>query len=258
MLILSAVLVWLFAILLAGITTQSTLNAQAYIATQSATVGLGDFFLALGMAFVLIYLLHHRSYFGSVVSVILAFLIFSGSAIYFGLELAFFLAAGLMLFERRQRSFISNNLYVLVATLFGAIPLGLAYANELIILILIAVSIYDIGGVFFTRFIPRMATKAVELDVPLLLLAPKATVSWKARPKLKDAVAMLGAGDIFLPAIFLTSVAFFQSIPIALSVLLGAVLGGVANTILASIIKTGIPAMPLLSVGMIIAYYLAI
>jgi hypothetical protein len=66
---------------------------------------------------------------------------------------------------------------------------------------------------------------------------------------------MLGAGDLFLPGIFMAAVSFQASPVAALAVFSGAVVGGLMNTFLAVLIRTGIPAMPLLTVGMLWAYY---
>lgn len=258
MLMASGMLVWLLIIFLAGMTAPQISEAMRQASGQAAQVGPWDFLFALAIAFSILYLIRRKHFFGTFVAMILAFLIFGGSAIFLGVEPAFFLAVGLLLYERGHRSFLANNLFILTAVLFGSLPIGLGYSIELIILVLIIISIYDVLGVFATRFIPRLAVSAVERDVPLLLLAPRANIAWKALPRLKDSSAMLGAGDLFLPGIFIAAVAFNQSIPVALAVLAGAVIGGLVNTVLATLIRTGIPAMPMLAVGMIIGYYLVI
>ncbi|MBU0646493.1 hypothetical protein KJ611_03400 [Patescibacteria group bacterium] len=258
MLIASGMLVWLLIILFASLTSPKIIASLQYVSSQSGQITLLDFLLSLLIALFILYLVRRRHIFGTLVAMILSFLIFGGAAIYFSVELAFFLAMGLLIYERMYRSFISNNVFILAAVLFGSLPIGLGYSVELIIMVLIIISVYDVLGVFATRFIPRLAATAVEQNVPLLLLAPRAHIAWKAKPNLKDSSAMLGAGDLFLPGIFIAAVSFSHTIPVALAVLAGAIIGGLINTILATVIKTGIPAMPMLAAGMIIGYFLSI
>lgn len=218
MLMTSGMLVWLLIIFLASLISPTIPASIQHVTAQSSELGVLDFLLSLIIALFILYLVRRRHIFGTFVAMILCFLIFGGAAIYLSAELAFFLAVGLLMYERLHRSFVSNNLLILVAVLFGSLPIGLGYSVELIILILVIISVYDVLGVFATRFIPRLAVSAVEQNVPLLLLAPKAHISWRAKPILKDSSAMLGAGDLFLPGIFIAAVAFSHAIPVALVV----------------------------------------
>lgn len=208
-------------------------------------------------ALIVLVLFRKKHFFGWFISLSLALIIFSGASLFIKPELALILAAGLFLLERYRHSFLTNNIFLLTALLLGSITVGLRFPVNLLIYILFFLSVYDVIGVFLTRFIPRLARQSVETNIPLLLLTPSGKTGWLARPHLKNSAAMLGAGDIFMPAIFLSAVTFSHDLTAAISVFLGAVLGILLDTLLAVYIRTGIPAMPLLALGMIAAYWLA-
>jgi hypothetical protein len=65
---------------------------------------------------------------------------------------------------------------------------------------------------------------------------------------------MFGAGDLFIPLLFLLAVSLRFGYETALLSLLGAVLGNVGNIFLVKKIKTGIPAVPLLAMGLTAGY----
>jgi len=258
MLIGSGMLAWLVLIFLTSLLPHAVTQNFILGGAVSGPVAGRDFLLGLALALILVVLWRRRRSFGTMVAMFLAFLLFSGLTLFVGASAGFFLATGLVLWERRHRSFMSNNLLLLAAVTLGAIPIGLTYPIAMLMFILVFLSLYDLLGVFATHFIPRLAGAAVRAEVPLGLLAPRASVSWWQAPKLENSSALLGSGDLFLPAIFLAAVTANHDIPLALLVFGGALLGGVVNFLLALIIRSGIPAMPLLTVGMIVAYYLAI
>ncbi|MBU1032481.1 MAG: presenilin family intramembrane aspartyl protease [Patescibacteria group bacterium] len=213
--------------------------------------------IAFAVALIILFILRKRFFLGWLISISMALIIFSGASLFVRPEISLLLAVALFLFERFKHSFLSNNLLILVALLAGSITIGLSFPINFLIIVLIFLSVYDIFGVFITRFIPHLAQKAVETNVPLLLLAPDKNVSWLQKPALKNSAALLGAGDIFLPAIFLSAVTFEHSVTISFITFAGALVGVALNSALAVKIKTGIPAMPMLALGLIIAYLIA-
>lgn len=249
---------WLFVILLTGMKRDLFLSLQELIARTATSVTLGELFLSIILALAILLVLVRRHLLGVFTSMLLGFLGFTGAVLFLGAELSFFLSVGLILFERMRRSFLSNNLLILFAVMFGAVPVGISYAPEAILFVLFLFCIYDVAGVFLSSFIPHLARKSIEYRIPLLFVAPRAATTWSESPNTKNSASILGAGDAFLPAFLLSSVTLFASPFVAIAVLLGALLGTLGNTILAMYIKTGIPALPLMTVGMIIAYYLAI
>ena len=251
------VLVWLGSVGLSAL-PNPLFNLLQRQAVQTGDAGnLSQIFIGVIIAILALLLMKRFDFFGTFVSGLLGFMIFSGLTLFVNPFIAAGFAGLLVVFERKERSYTSNNVLLSVAILFGAVPLGAAYGVELLIWVILTLSVYDILGVFVTRFIPNLAKQAAQRDVPLLLIAPRADIDCHDRPTLKNTAAMLGAGDVFMPAIFLSSVTINLGTGIALWVMLGAIAGILANTLFAKIIKTGIPAMPMLAIGMLIAYTLA-
>ena len=92
--------------------------------------------------------------------------------------------------------------------------------------------------------------------MPLLLAIPKKSTRWTDKPTLKTSITLLGAGDVFLPLIFLTAVSVQIGRPQAFLCLIGAFMGTIANMIFLHKTKNSIPAMPLLAIGMLLVYFL--
>lgn len=247
---------WLCVIFFTGLKRDLFLHLQEIIQSTTTPITWGGLFVSIVLAIAIFLILYKQHLLGNFAAILLGFLGFTGAVLYLGAEISFFLAVCLILYERMHHGFLSNNLLIAFAVVFGSIPIGISYGPEPLILALLFFSIYDIGGVFLTRFIPHLARRSVEYRIPLLLIAPKAHIKWTDRPTLTASASILGAGDLFLPAFFIASVTVFVSVPAALLVLLGALLGAIGNTILASLIRTGIPAIPLMTIGMITAFYL--
>ena len=251
-----AVLCWLLLMFLIQSGHETFQRLQLLLDESAVAYTTSDFVISLAITLLLLFFLIRKRLFAPFVSILLGFLIFSGSVFFFGVELAFFLSAALILYERMSRSFLSNNVLIFAAASFGAIPFAITYGPNTFFLLLIFFSIYDVLGVFFTKLIPRLAKAAVEFNIPLLLLAPRENISWRDKTSLANSAAILGAGDLLIPAVTLGSITFFAGIPVALASLLGAIIGAVLNTILAMFIRTGIPAIPLMSAGLILAFFL--
>ena len=249
------VLVWLAGIYLCLLFAPLLAQARTALARISESPDAGDLLISFTIAIVIFAFLHKQKYFGLIISVVLAYMIFGGATLFFGETLAFLLAVGLVLYQPGSHSFLSNNLLVSFGVLFGAFPVALEFSMDFVIFILLAFSVYDVVGVFLTNFIPNLAARAVESRIPLLLFAPRPKADWRDEPGAQSVAAMVGAGDLFLPLILLITLTTTQGFPAALIVLLGAVCGWGMNTILSAMIQGGIPAMPMLTVGMLIAYH---
>jgi len=255
---LAAVLLWLVAILLTAWRLPLFLEIQRLLALEAAAPAGGEIFLAFVIALIILIFFHKQTFFATIVSILLSYMTFSGALLFMGTEAAFLLAVSILLYQKLSHTFLSNNLLVAAGVLFGAIPIALGFEPVMVVFILAVFSVYDVIGVFLTKFIPTLAHRAVQYELPLIWLAPRAHVSWHAIPSSERVAAMMGAGDVFLPAIFITSVTLAGGVPMGLLVLFGAVIGWTLNNFLSWIVRGGIPAMPLLAVGMIAAYYLAL
>lgn len=248
-------LVWLLGILLAAYNTATLKTIQEILVSQAPAPTGGELLVSFLIGLVLLVTLHKQRSFGLAVVVILGYMTFSGLSFVMGIGLAFLVASVLMLYHLRHHSYLSNNALLAAAALFGSFPLALGFSVNMLILILIFFSVYDVIGVFATHFIPNLAHRAVELKLPLLFAAPRPHVAWKSPLEGKTVSALLGAGDVFLPTIFITSVVINEGPDRGLAVLFGTLIGWILNNILAAMVRTGIPAMPLLTVGMLIGYF---
>ena len=218
-------------------------------------------FLIILLTFLILYFLsqtlRRQKLSGTLIALVFTFLIFEGAALFINIIAAFILPIALLIFERLHRSYFSNNLFLVATVLFAGITFGVQYSAGLLFFVLLLLSIYDVLGVFATDFIPKLAEKTIQHDTPLLLLAPIKNNDWFHYPSLNNSAALIGAGDIFLPTVVISSIAFSEGTVHGLIVLSGAVLGVILNTISATALKRGIPALPLLTVGMLCAYLLA-
>jgi presenilin-like A22 family membrane protease len=225
--------------------------------TQAETIelSLAQWLLAFAVAFAALYFLYTSRLFGHLIAASLGFIMLPMLSLLVGDLIALLGAFALILFERTRRSYLSNNLLLSLAVIFGAIPIAASYSLELILLLLFVFSIYDVLGVFATRVIPALARGAIAFNLPLLLLVPRATVPWQAKPTSENAAAVIGGGDLFLPMLMIGAVTFGSGIPLGLATLAGAMFGWVMNLGLAAVVRTGIPALPMLTVGMMVAYF---
>lgn len=207
-------------------------------------------------ALVLMYFLRKKKFVAPVVSVMMGLLVFSSLSVFVGPAVAFCASALLVFVERAYRSFLANDLFVFAGVFAAAASFAASYQTDFLLTLLWIFATYDLIGVFGTRLIPKVAFGAVATGVPLLLCAPKADARWRDTPSLDTTAAVIGAGDLFLPLMFLMSVSAQFGPVRALWCFLGAAIGSYANLHAAKMIKTGIPAMPLLTAGIAVAYFL--
>ena len=219
--------------------------------TMNATALVFGTILALG----LVYFFRYSKWFGTLISLMMGLMIFTTLNIFTQPITALSITLLLVYLERAYRSFLTNNLYVLLAVFAGAMPLAVFYKTDFIGVLLVLFSLYDLVGVLMVKIIPRIAQAALERDMPLLLAIPKKPIKWTHKPTLKTSVTLLGAGDIFLPLIFLTAVSVQIGRPQAFLCLFGAFLGNIANMIFLHKTKKSVPAMPLLAIGMLLMYF---
>jgi presenilin-like A22 family membrane protease len=212
--------------------------------------------LTVLVALFLLYLLRKVRAVGLVVSILLGFLIYGTLAVFVEPPVAFSLTVMIVYIDRAYRSFVTNNALVLLGVFAAAMPFSLYYETDFLLTLLAIFAVYDIFGVVFTRLIPQVAMGAVRAGAPLLLMIPKMPARWRDRPTPEATAALMGAGDVFLPLLFLTAVSVQFGVPRALLCALGAVVGNACNLIVLSRMKTGIPAMPFLAAGIAVAYLL--
>lgn len=205
---------------------------------------------------IILYFFRKKTGLGIFVSILLGLMIFSTASVFIPPIVALSISVLFVFVERAYRSFCTSNTLVLMGVLAGALPLAVYYKTDFLIILVVLVSFYDIAGVIFTTFIPTIAKSAADKGIPLLISAPKKGTSWLAKQNLKNTSAIMGAGDLLIPLLFLTAVSTQFNTNFALICLAGALIGNLLNILLLTKIKRGIPAMPLIAAGMLIMYYL--
>ncbi len=151
----------------------------------------------------------------------------------------------------------------------GAIVIfGISLAIWLVIVLLIALSIYDAISVYKTKHMIDLADAVMDLKLPVLLVVPKIrhyslikeTKSLKEKleeDEERDAFFM-GLGDVVMPGILVIAIynSVNNSLPIVLSVILGTLIG---FTVLMAFVIKGKPqaGLPALCSGAIAGYIIS-
>lgn len=206
------------------------------------------------VALAIFYWLRRRRELAPAVSFLFGVIIYNTLMIFVEPLVAFTVSILLVFLERMYRSFVTNNLLVILGVFAAGVSFAGSYAVNFLLILLGLFALYDVVGVFLVKAISRVAKNAAKIGMPLLLLVPKKTVLW-FRPPTPDTISsILGAGDLFIPLLFLSAVSIQVGYQIALVSLVGAVFGNVGNIFLARKIKSGIPAVPLLAIGLTVGY----
>ena len=160
-------------------------------------------------------------------------IIFTGSQLVFGaflplptnILLAILLVALFILIH----NILIHDLAIIVGIAGIASALGISISPIIAIILLVAFSFYDILAVYWTKHMIRLAKGMVESGAIMGFVIPFQIKDFffhksASRDKLGEKFMILGSGDIGLPVILLSSVAFisvWQSLIISVFVVLG-------------------------------------
>lgn len=152
--------------------------------------------------------------------------------------------------------------------------LGISLGILPVLILLVALAIYDALSVYKTKHMLKLADGVVDMGLPLLLIIPKklpySYIDNKPKiegeqPKERDAF-LIGLGDIIIPGLLPASAYWFLNDEVAmmglsgnLLVALAAIIGGVIGLlILMGIVMRGKPqaGLPLLNAGTIIGFFI--
>lgn len=251
-----SIFIWLVGIFFFYLPLPKSSAAMARISGEQNLYDVFSLMISVVLALALFYWLRRKRALGQAVAVLLGIMIYNVLAVFVEPPVALTISVSFVYFERAYRSFISNN-FLLVAGIFcAAISFTNYYQVNFFLLLLVLFSLYDIVGVFFVKAIVKVAKSASQNGLPLVLLAPKKGVSWWKIPTPDSTASIIGAGDLFIPLIFLTSLSVQFGWAIALCSLAGAVVGNFVNLLLVRKIKTGIPAIPFLAIGLAAGYWI--
>lgn len=162
-----------------------------------------------------------------VLKVFFAFLFFWGIFIVFGLVLPTWIAVALGIvgpgYWFFQPRIWLHNLLMLLALVASAVVFGALFAPWTVLLLLLAISVYDIVAVRL-GYMLWMAKKLFESDTLPAFVLPRKMVHWLAELKESDLrrlaeektpereFAILGGGDVGFPLLLIVSVFFSYSL----------------------------------------------
>jgi len=156
----------------------------------------------------------------------------------------------------------TQNLAVILAAAGIAASLGMSVEPNMVILILILLSVYDIIAVYKTRHMVKLFKGIAERGVYLALIIPDKISGWGSKfvgaGKNKNYV-FIGTGDLALPLFFSVST-FPSGIIHSIAIIIGAILGLLADHLFFVTQKKRkpIPALPFIAFFSIAGYLLSL
>jgi len=188
---------------------------------------------------------------------------------FFPLIISIALAVAIVLIRWKFPNVVTHNLAIILGIAGISMVLGLSLRPwPEIIILLIALSIYDFIAVFKTKFMVSLFKQLLTRGAPLAIVVPERAPALKehigkiSAEKIREKdkkVLMLGSGDIAFPTLFAVSAQFANGLPAAIAIIAGSIIGIIANHYLLTIKKFKfIPALPLIAAFSITAYLLSL
>ena len=203
-----------------------------------------------------------------------AFLIFVGSHIVFSTFLpnmiAILLAVGVVSLRFLWPNIMMQNIAILIAIAGVSAQLGVLLTVPAVIILLVALSVYDVWAVFKTKHMITMAKGLMHRGMAPMIVIPS---SWRdfgkkmkevTEEKLKPSrtptlkYMMLGTGDLAFPLVFAVA-ALSYSLLSAYAVVMGALAGIIViHFLMLSGKFKALPALPPIAAGSIIAFAISL
>lgn len=223
-----------------------------------------DFIAAflIATAFFLIFLKFLRG--ATLFKILFVFLILIGSksalSAFFPNILASVLTLGVLIIWLLFPYVITHNFVILMAISGISASIGLGVSPAAIILILGALSVYDVIAVYKTKHMVKMFNKLLDKGVIMSIVIPRSTAAGKARvkdirPGAQLNFMLLGTGDIAFPLIFAIAV-MKTSLMSAFFVVGGALVGVVLinQLLIRQSERRAIPALPPIALCSILGF----
>lgn len=196
--------------------------------------------------------------YGSIITIGLGLLVLLNLVVGIHSVLAVALTIVLVFLAQASRSLLIHNAVILGGLLGLGLLVGGSLKPTTFLILLVVLAVYDLIAVF-SGFIPNLVKSMKKGGMPIfvLLQIPEKLSEW-VRPTAKTHVRVIGTGDIFAPMLLMTSLAAVGQVSAAWWVFGGAVVGVVADLYIITHYrqKLGIPALPTIVVGIIIAYFI--
>jgi len=220
-------------------------------------------FFLIGTAVVLLFIkfVKSKAMFGG----LFYFLIFLGCMMFFdafGLGLVSIgLALIIVLLRRFFASVLTHDLAIVLSVAGMGAYFGLSFGPLEIIIILVALSIYDYIAVFKTKHMVQMFKKMADKGAAFAIIAPskwKGFVSGVSDVKPGVDFIYLGTGDLAFPLIFAVS-ALRDGLLRSVLIIIGALFGVLAiNFYFYFRARKAFPALPPIAFGSIIGYLISL
>ena len=191
-------------------------------------------------------------FFMASLSIFQAFFYFVSASFSFFLALIISIAM-LILFIKHPEWYVIDFFGVFLAGGIAAI-FAISLSIEYILLLLIALAIYDALSVYKTRHMVKLAETITSSNLPLLMIVPKKSSFSYLKSKFgkeRDAVYM-GLGDLIIPGILIAAAYLEKGLLGFTATLGGALIGYMLLMFLIS--KGPQPGLPYLNGGAILAY----
>ena len=255
------------AIQLFGLLVGYKLAASPQYTAQAVQLAPFDFIAAffIATAFFLIFLKFLRK--ATLFKLLFIFLILVGTktafTAFFSNNIASVLTLGVLLVWLLLPYVLTHNFVLLTAISGIGASIGLGLEPGAVILILSALSLYDVIAVYHTKHMVTMFNKLLDKGVVMAMVIPKTTST--AISKVKDiapgpqpSFMLLGTGDIAFPLIFAVSVMKVSMIS-SLFVIAGSLVGVVLinRLLINQTERRAIPALPPIALCSILAFYLS-
>lgn len=176
---------------------------------------------------------------------------------------AFLAAVLLVVFRFMHPRIWTQNIIIIIGIAGVAASLGASIDPIFALFILILLSIYDIIAIYKTRHMVKLFKGMASRGAVLALIIPKSFSLWKNKFNViktdnRNEFIFLGTGDIALP-LFFASAAFVDGIEFSIAIIIGAIIGLIADHLVfvTQKEKKAIPALPMIAFFSIVGYFVA-
>lgn len=216
--------------------------------------GIPSFFLSFVIALLLLFVLRHNKWFGHVISVSAASLIFSGLTLFINPVLALLIAIVLWAWERTARTYLVNGIFVTALAVFAGLWISVWYQAPFLLIAFVFLSIYDVLGVFFSMMIPKLALQAIAIHAPLIFAVPQKRSDWLQTIAHAKPAAIIGVGDALFPAALVASSVIHRGWEPTLP-LIGGLMIGLLIAMVVARFRHVVPLFPFLCVGAMVGWF---
>ncbi|MFH0868771.1 MAG: presenilin family intramembrane aspartyl protease [archaeon] len=265
----------LLAVFVGAIFVQKGLVQQMPV-QQALPSFLIAFAIAMVVMVAVLYFLKTPKTFG----IFFAFIIFIGTEIVFEAFVPSLIAAALAIIVVMVRvwkpNVLTHNIAIFLTIAGISAQLGMMLPVPAVIIIILALSVYDYLAVFKFKTMVKMFRQMLERGAPFAIIVPESAEHFsehvgkvskeklaqvekrgKAKKSEKPRFMMLGTGDLAFPAVFAVSAYAQYNIAVSAAIIAGAMVGLVVNHYYLTKKFQAIPALPAIAVFSTLGFILS-